>query len=93
MTKRKYRHRRSVDVRINWLQPHVDGFKHWLGLRNYSAATIVEVVRLLALWGDWVRAAGFGIETLAVGLNASASVFKGSMCFGVAFDPTTGAEG
>ena len=48
MTKRKYRHRRSVDVRINWLQPHVDGFKHWLGRRNYSAATIVEVVRLLA---------------------------------------------
>jgi len=78
MTKRKYRHRRSVDVRITWLQPHVDGFKHWLGQRNYSAATIVEVVRLLALWGDWVRAAGFGVETLAVGLNVSASVFKGS---------------
>ena len=76
--KRKYRHRRSVDVRITWLQPHVDGFKHWLGHRNYSAATIVEVVRLLALWGDWVRAAGFGAETLAEGLNASASVFKGS---------------
>lgn len=78
MTKRKYRHRRSVDVRITWLQPHVDGFKHWLGQRNYSAATIVEVVRLLALWGDWVRAAGFGVEILAEGLNASASVFKGS---------------
>lgn len=78
MTKRKYRHRRSVDVRITWLQPHVDGFKRWLGQRSYSAATIVEVVRLLALWGDWVRAAGFGVETLTVGLNASASVFKGS---------------
>ena len=78
MTKRKYRHRRSVDVRITWLQPHVNGFKHWLGQRNYSGATIVEVVRLLALWGDWVRAAGFGVETLAEGLNASASVFKGS---------------
>ncbi|MGO4486620.1 tyrosine-type recombinase/integrase [Rhizobium sp. 2TAF27] len=77
MTKRKYRHRRSVNVRISWLQPHVDGFKHWLVQRNYSAATIVEVVRLLALWGDWVRAAGFGIETLNDGLNASASVFKG----------------
>ena len=78
MKKRKYRHRRSVDVRITWLQPHVYGFKLWLGQRNYSAATIVEVVRLLALWGDWVRAAGFGVETLAEGMNASASVFKGS---------------
>ncbi|MCY1489844.1 Tyrosine recombinase XerC [compost metagenome] len=78
VTKRKYRHRRSVDVRINWLQPHVDGFKHWLVQRNYSTATIAELVRLLALWGDWVRATGFGVETLTAGLNASASVFQGS---------------
>ena len=77
MTKRKRRHRRSVDVRINWLQPHANGFKDWLAQRNYSAATITEIVRLLALWGDWVRAAGFGIETLADGLTASASVFRG----------------
>ena len=77
MTKRKRRHRRSVDVRINWLQPHADGFKDWLAQRNYSAATITEIVRLLALWGDWVRAAGFGIETLADGLAASALVFRG----------------
>lgn len=78
MTIRKRRHRRSVDVRINWLQPHVDGFKDWLAQRNYSPATITEVVRLLALWGDWVRAAGFEVETLAAGLSASASVFRGS---------------
>ncbi|MCP3468152.1 tyrosine-type recombinase/integrase [Bradyrhizobium sp. CCGUVB23] len=78
MTKRKRRHRRSVDVRINWLQPHADGFKVWLAQRNYSPATIIEVVRVLALWGDWVRAAGFEIETLAAGFAASASVFRGS---------------
>lgn len=77
MTKRKYRHRRSVDVRISWLQPHVNGFKHWLAKRNYSTATITELVRLLALWGDWVRAAGFDVDTLAAGLSASASVFRG----------------
>lgn len=78
VTKRKYRHRRSVDVRINWLQPNVDGFKHWLVQRNYSAATITEVVRLLALWGDWVRAAGYDVDTLAAGLSASAPVFQGT---------------
>ncbi|WP_407187696.1 tyrosine-type recombinase/integrase [Bradyrhizobium centrosematis] len=78
MTKRKRRHRRSVDVRINWLQPHADGFKVWLAQRNYSPATIIEVVRVLALWGDWVRAAGFEIETLTAGFAASASVFRGS---------------
>ena len=78
VTKRKRRHRRSVDVRINWLQPHVDGFKDWLSQRNYSPTTIIEVVRLLALWADWVRAAGFEVETLAAGFAASASVFRGS---------------
>ena len=78
MTKRKRRHRRSVDVRINWLQPHADSFKDWLDDRNYSPATIVEVVRLLALWADWVRAKGFELETLAAGLAVSASVFRGS---------------
>lgn len=78
VTKRKYRHRRSINVRINWLQPHVDGFREWLSQRNYSPATIVEVVRLLALWGDWVQATGFEIDTLAVGFAASAAVFQGS---------------
>jgi site-specific recombinase XerD len=77
VTKRKRWHRRSVDVRINWLQPHIDGLKDWLAQRSYSPATITEVVRLLALWGDWVRAAGFEIETLAAGFAASASVFGG----------------
>ena len=78
MTKRKRRHSRSVDVRINWLQPHAEGFKEWLDERNYSPATIIEVVRLLALWADWVRAKGFELETLDAGLAASASVFRGN---------------
>ncbi|WP_247513412.1 tyrosine-type recombinase/integrase [Bradyrhizobium sp. 157] len=68
MTKRKRRHRRSVDVRINWLQPHVDD-KDWLSQRKYTLATITEVVRLLALWADWVHASGFEVETLAPGLR------------------------
>jgi integrase/recombinase XerD len=78
MTKRKRRHRRSVDVRLNWLQPHVDGFRDWLGRRNYSPATITEIVRLLALWTDWVRTSDISIETLAVAFSASVSVFHGS---------------
>ena len=77
MIKRKRRHRRSVEIRINWLQPHADGFKDWLAQQTYSPATITEVVRLLALWGDWARASGFAIETLPTGFAASASVFRG----------------
>lgn len=40
--KRKRRYRRSVEIRINWLQPHVNGFKDWLTRRNYSPATRVN---------------------------------------------------
>lgn len=78
MTKRKRRHRRSVDVRINWLQPHVDGFRNWLGRRNYSRATITELVRLLALWADWARASRFDIETFAIAVSTSAPAFGGN---------------
>lgn len=76
-TKQKRKNRRSVDIRLNWLQPHVDGFRAWLSARKYAPATIAEVVRLLALWADWVRVSGFDIETLAAGFAALASVFQG----------------
>lgn len=36
------------------------------------------MVRLLALWGDWVRAAGHDVDTLTAGSSASASVFHGN---------------
>lgn len=32
---------------------------------------------MLALWADWARAAGFGIETLVTGFAASAVIFRG----------------
>jgi hypothetical protein len=44
---------------------------------EYTPATIAEVVRLLALWADWVHASGFEVEALARGFAASASVFRG----------------
>ena len=79
MTKRKRRHRRSVDVRINWLQPHVDGFKDWLAQRNYSPATITEVVRLLACGRDWVRASPASTSTRSPAASPHRRrVFRGS---------------
>ncbi|NDV89527.1 tyrosine-type recombinase/integrase [Aurantimonas aggregata] len=77
MTKPKRWHRRSVETRLVWLQPHVDGFRHWLERQHYSPATITELVRLLAVWGDWVRERGFDLEMLPAGLAASAPVFRG----------------
>jgi integrase/recombinase XerD len=39
-----------VAGRLRWLAPHIDGFKTWLAQRGYTAATVVEIVRLLSCW-------------------------------------------
>ncbi|MGE3998554.1 MAG: tyrosine-type recombinase/integrase [Variibacter sp.] len=45
--------------------------------KEYSPATIEEVVRLLACWCDWAVDAGFDLDKLEAGFDASANVFKG----------------
>jgi len=67
----------SVDDRLRWLATHVDGFKIWLRKKGYREVTITEVVRLLACWAAWVRTAGFDLDTIGAGFDASAAVFKG----------------
>jgi integrase/recombinase XerD len=66
-----------VDSRLRWLTPHIGGFRSWLEDQDYSTPTIVEVVRLLSLWADWSRIAGFDFDTLPAGVAASDSVFRG----------------
>lgn len=74
----KRKHPQSVNDRLRWLAPHIDGFKTWLHQRGYTAATITEVVRLLACWAEWVRRAGFDLGAIQPGFAASAAVFQGS---------------
>jgi len=76
-TEPKRKKSQSVDDRLRWLAPHVDGFKTWLGEKGYTAATITEVVRLLACWAEWVRNAGFDIDSIAQSFAASVAVFRG----------------
>lgn len=67
----------SVDDRLRWLAPHVDGFKTWLSDKGYRAATIVEIVRLLACWAEWTHNAGIDFDSIEFGFTASAAVFRG----------------
>jgi len=77
MTRSTRKKPQSVDDRLRWLAPHVDSFRTWLGGKGYSAATITEVVRLLACWAEWASNAGFATDSIEQGFAASAAVFRG----------------
>jgi integrase/recombinase XerD len=68
----------SIDDRLRWVAPHVEGFKTWLLNKGYRAVTIVEVVRLLSCWTEWGRIAGFNFGSIERSFTASAEVFRGS---------------
>lgn len=77
MAKYKRKKPQNVADRLSWLTPHVEGFKAWLGQNGYSPATITELTRLLACWAEWVRNAGFDIDSVEAGVTASAEIFRG----------------
>jgi integrase/recombinase XerD len=77
MTKYKRKAPQNVADRLRWLTPHVEGFTAELGQSGYSAATITELTRLLACWAEWLRNAGFDIDSITTGFVASAKVFQG----------------
>jgi len=79
MSKRKHKRKqgKSVEGRLRFLGAHVDGFRSWLRHNGYRPPTIVEVVRLLACWAEWVQAAGFTLENILAGFAASAAAFEG----------------
>jgi len=77
MAKYKRKKQQSVADRLRWLAPHVEGFRAWLGQSGYSVATITELTRLLACWAEWVRNAGFDIDSIDPGFVASAQIFRG----------------
>ncbi len=77
MPKQKRRHWNSVESRLHFAKPYVDGFENWLQDHGYTPSTIEEKVRLLAGWTDWMHAAGFALDNVLDGLTASAAAFKG----------------
>ena len=80
MSKRRHKRKqgKSVEGRLRVFSPHVDGFRSWLQRNGYRPSTIVEVVRLLACWAEWLQAAGFNLHNIAAGVEASTAIFKGS---------------
>ena len=79
MSKRKQKRKQaqSVEGRLHFLGAHIDGFRSWLRRNGYRPTTIVELVRLLACWAEWLRGAGFSLDNILAGFDASAPAFKG----------------
>ncbi|WP_204349288.1 hypothetical protein, partial [Klebsiella pneumoniae] len=75
MSKQKRKHWNSVESRLHFAKPYVDGFENWLQDHGYTPSTIEEKVRLLAGWTDWMHAAGFALDNVLDGLTASAAAF------------------
>jgi len=80
MSKRKQKRKqgKSVEGRLRVFSSHIDGFMNWLQRNGYRSTTIVEVVRLLACWAEWLQASGFGLDSIVAGFDASAAIFKGN---------------
>jgi integrase/recombinase XerD len=76
MPKQKRGHWNSVESRLHFAKPHVDGFEEWLREHGYTPSTIEERVRLLAGWAHWMHAAGFAFDNILDGLAASGAAFK-----------------
>ena len=62
MSKQKRKHWNSVESRLHFAKPYVDGFENWLQDHGYTPSTIEEKVRLLAGWTYWMHAAGFALD-------------------------------
>jgi hypothetical protein len=77
MPRQKRRHWKSVESRLHFAKPYVDGFESWLQDHGYTPSTINEQVRLLAGWTNWMHAARFTLDNVLNGFTASAAVFKG----------------
>jgi hypothetical protein len=67
-----------VRARLYLAALYIEDFKSWLRDRGYKTTTIEELVRVLACWTDWAHAAGFTLDTIVAGHEASMAVFKGS---------------
>jgi integrase/recombinase XerD len=71
--------RTVTESRLHFALLHVDGFRHWLESQGYTAGTITGLIRLLGHWTDWVHGAGFALDTIHAGYDASTKVFKGKL--------------
>jgi integrase len=63
--------------RLRWAAPHAEDFKGWLREKGYREPTIVEVVRLLAVWTAWIHANGFARRRIVAAFTASAATCRG----------------
>jgi integrase/recombinase XerD len=57
---------------------HIDAFADWLHLNGYKPVSITCLLRSLAGWTDWMRAAGFTTPDLESGFKACRLAIQGT---------------
>ena len=75
MTEVVWRKRQPVAERLHFARVYVPGFQTWLLEQSYSPNTIEELVRLLAIWTQWVHEQGYTLATIVDGYRASKPIF------------------
>lgn len=75
MTEVVWRKRQPVAERLHFARAYVPGFQTWLLEQSYSPNTIEELVRLLAIWTQWVHEQGYTLATIVDGYRASKPIF------------------
>lgn len=61
-------------LRSGLAAPYVEGFADWLDDNGYANKTVRELVRLLAGWTHWMSVAGYTLDNILTGFEASRAV-------------------
>lgn len=67
---------KPVAPRLHFTKPHVESFRRCLRDNGYTESSIIERIRLLAGWADWMHAHGFGLDNVFIGLQAANNAFN-----------------
>jgi len=64
-------------LRTGLAADHIDAFADWLHLDGYKPISITNLLRSLAGWTDWMRAAGFTAQAFVPGFEACKVAMQG----------------
>src|SRR6266852_1876708 len=64
-------------LRTGLAADHIDAFADWLHLSGYKPVSITSLLRSLAGWADWIRAAGFTAQAFVPGFEACRVAMQG----------------
>lgn len=76
---KKKRNRRPLitNARLHFALAYVESYRAWLKARGHTEGTIKGLIVQFGHWTDWIHKAGFGLDTIHAGYDASVVALKG----------------